>query len=73
MKYKAMRPFYGDGGMVRRGSVLELDEARARELGPLVQKVEETRAEPVPDNKMEVSPPNKAARKPKVTKEGTGI
>lgn len=76
MKYKAVRPWYGDEGMVRKGQVLDLDPKRAQALGALVTPAEEApapspapvegaKAAPVPENKMDAPPENKAAPVPR--------
>lgn len=81
MKYKAVRPFYGDGGMVRKGQVLDLDKERVKALGALVVAVSDqaaqppalapepvqadAKADPAPQNKMADEPVNKAAPKTK--------
>ena len=61
MKYKAVRPFYGDGGMVKKGQLLDLDKDRARELGALVAPVSETPTQPTPPPANPLAPDAQAA------------
>ncbi len=60
---RVVRPFANGhhDRIVHPGDEITVSEDRARDLGDLVERIAETKAAPIPANKMEPVPLNKAA------------